>query len=105
MTNPKNYNLKTIIINILQGVIIGIANIIPGLSGSTLAVILGIYEKILNIVTKFDIKLIQLIFRLEFRKVKNHISFSFLVSITIGIIISFIFMSNFIRYLFRFFKL
>jgi putative membrane protein len=93
--------LKQFIFNILQGIVIGIANIIPGVSGSTLAVILGIYEKILNIVTKFDIKLIKLICQFKWLQVEKHISFKFLLSITIGIIISFIFMSNLIRYLFE----
>ncbi len=36
------------IIDILRGVAIGIANIIPGVSGGTLAVSMGIYDKIIN---------------------------------------------------------
>ena len=48
--------MNNFFLGILQGIIIGIANIIPGISGSTLAVILGIYEKIINIITKFDFK-------------------------------------------------
>ena len=46
--------MNNFFLGILQGIIIGIANIIPGISGSTLAVILGIYEKISNL--KFWIK-------------------------------------------------
>ncbi len=37
--------------DILRGCAIGIANIIPGLSGGTLAVSMGIYDKIINSVT------------------------------------------------------
>ena len=33
-------------INLLKGMIMGIANVIPGVSGGTLALITGIYEKI-----------------------------------------------------------
>lgn len=36
------------IIDILRGVAIGIANVIPGVSGGTLAVSMGIYDKIIN---------------------------------------------------------
>ncbi|MDO4316895.1 MAG: DUF368 domain-containing protein [Lachnospiraceae bacterium] len=37
--------------NILNGMIIGVANIIPGVSGGTMAVSLGIYDKIISSVT------------------------------------------------------
>ena len=37
----------------LKGFIMGIANIIPGVSGGTLAIILGIYEKLIDILSAF----------------------------------------------------
>ena len=37
--------------NILKGAVIGIANIIPGVSGGTMAVSMGIYDKIIHSVT------------------------------------------------------
>ena len=81
--------------------IIGVANIIPGISGSTLAVILGIYEKLINIITKFDIRLLALVKELNFNAVQKHISLSFLLSISLGIIISYMFMANTLEYLFK----
>ena len=39
------------LLDILRGCAIGIANIIPGVSGGTLAVSMGIYDKIINSVT------------------------------------------------------
>jgi len=86
--------LKLFFSNILKGIIIGIANIIPGLSGATLALILGIYRKSINIITKFDLKLLKLITSLEINKAREYISLNFILAITIGIIISFIVMSN-----------
>ena len=54
--------------------IIGIANIIPGVSGATFALILGIYEKIINVLTKFDKQLISLIKkRLRSNKINSEI--------------------------------
>lgn len=38
---------------IIKGFIIGIANIIPGVSGGTLALILGIYERLIEILSAF----------------------------------------------------
>jgi len=40
-------------LNILKGMAIGIANIIPGVSGGTMAVILGIYEQLTDAVGNF----------------------------------------------------
>ena len=37
-----------IIVNLLRGFAIGVANIIPGVSGGTVALMLGIYQRLLN---------------------------------------------------------
>ena len=41
------------ILLLLKGFIMGIANIIPGVSGGTLAIILGIYEKLIDVLSSF----------------------------------------------------
>lgn len=40
-------------INVVKGLIIGIANLVPGISGATMAVILGIYEELIASISKF----------------------------------------------------
>ena len=37
--------------NLLKGMVIGIANIIPGVSGGTMAVSMGIYDKLIHCLT------------------------------------------------------
>lgn len=66
----KNNN---VIINILKGAVVGIACIVPGVSGGTLAVILGIYDKILYAISSL---------KKEFKK-----SISFLWPIVLGALI------------------
>ena len=39
--------------NILKGMMIGIANVIPGVSGGTMAVSLGIYDRLINCIAGF----------------------------------------------------
>ena len=56
--------------NIIKGVMIGIANIIPGVSGGTMAVSLGIYDRLIGAVSG--------LFK-EFKK-----SIAFLIPIIIG---------------------
>ena len=44
--------------DIIKGVLIGVANIIPGVSGGTMMVSMGVYEKIIGVVNNLfkDIK-------------------------------------------------
>ena len=40
------------LIDVLKGVVIGVANIIPGVSGGTMAVTMGIYDKMIGAINK-----------------------------------------------------
>lgn len=67
--------MKAILL-ILKGFIMGIANIIPGVSGGTFAIILGIYEKLINILSCF------------WKNIKE--SLKFIIPLVIGIAIALI---------------
>ncbi len=43
----------TVFMDIIKGVLIGIANIIPGVSGGTMALSMGIYDKLIGAVSNF----------------------------------------------------
>ena len=45
--------MKEFIMLILKGMIIGLANVIPGVSGGTLMITLGIYERVINAISHF----------------------------------------------------
>lgn len=45
--------MKEAVLNILRGMVIGIANVIPGVSGGTLMVSMGIYDKLILVLTHF----------------------------------------------------
>ena len=42
-----------LVFNIIKGVMIGIANVIPGVSGGTMAVSFGIYDRLINSISGF----------------------------------------------------
>ena len=67
---------------VLKGFLIGIANIIPGVSGGTLMITLGIYERIINAISHF------------FHDFKENIKF--LVPLGIGMVLSILLMSQLI---------
>lgn len=45
--------INNFIINILKGMGIGIANVIPGVSGGTMAIVFGIYDKLIETLANF----------------------------------------------------
>ena len=75
----------TWILYIIFGVIIGVANIIPGVSGGTMAVVLNIYDKLIDSVSNF---------RKDFKK-----SIMFLLPIGIGAVIGIVAFSKLIELL------
>ena len=62
--------------NILKGMLIGIANIIPGVSGGTMAVSMGIYDKIIHCISH------------PFKDLKNNILFLIPIVLGMGIAIA-----------------
>ncbi|MBQ3061983.1 MAG: DUF368 domain-containing protein [Lachnospiraceae bacterium] len=47
------------LIDVLKGVVMGIANIIPGVSGGTMAVTMGIYDKMIGAINKIFKKFVE----------------------------------------------
>ncbi len=45
--------MKDFILNILRGMVIGLSNVIPGVSGGTMMVSMGIYDKLIMVLTHF----------------------------------------------------
>lgn len=76
---------------VIKGFIIGIANIIPGVSGGTLAITLGIYEKLIETIGHF------------FSNLKENLKF--LIPIGVGAGLSIVVLSNIIKYSLKYYKL
>ena len=74
--------------NIFFGLLIGMANVIPGLSGATIALILGIYEKLINTISAIKKDTLLSVYNLNFKKIYQDLSLDFLIPISIGIISS-----------------
>lgn len=83
--------MKKNIFLVIKGFIMGIANIIPGVSGGTLALILGIYEEFIGAISHF------------FSNFKKNISF--LIPIVIGMGLAIVSLSNVIDYSYKHFPI
>lgn len=72
----------------LKGCAMGAADVVPGVSGGTIAFITGIYEELIDSIKSVDLHAIKLLFRFRFREFWNKINGSFLISVICGIAIS-----------------
>ncbi len=72
----------------LKGFAMGAANVIPGVSGGTIAFITGIYERLINALRAFDLEALRLLFRGQLRQLARHIDFQFLLLLAAGILAS-----------------
>ena len=63
----------------------GAADIVPGVSGGTMAFILGIYQELLNSIKSADSHLLRLLLKLRFREASNYFPWRFLAAVGAGI--------------------
>lgn len=69
----------------LRGMGMGTADIIPGVSGGTIAFITGIYDKLVETVNRFDHRAVKLFFRGQFSSFFKHINWKFLLPLLLGV--------------------
>ena len=80
--------MKYYITLFLKGMAMGIANVIPGVSGGTIALITEIYEELINTLKSFDRNALKLLFSLNLSGFIQHTNFFFLLSVFGGSIAS-----------------
>lgn len=69
----------------LKGFAMGAANVVPGVSGGTVAFITGIYERLINALKSFDIHAIKLLLSFQVRRFIEHVDFWFLAALGGGV--------------------
>lgn len=69
-----------------QGMAMGIANIIPGVSGGTMAFIMGIYEELIESIHKFiEPETFKLILGFKFKRLFDELPWRFLAALACGV--------------------
>lgn len=69
----------------IRGLLMGTADAVPGVSGGTIALIVGIYQRLITAISHFDIHLIKLACTFQIRKALKYIDFKFLFPLIFGI--------------------
>lgn len=93
-----NRSLKEYLIIMLKGISMGAADVVPGVSGGTMAFITGIYEELINSLKAIGEEGLQAILKFDLKRFWQVIHGNFLVAVFAGILISIITLSRLILY-------
>lgn len=77
----------------------GAADIVPGVSGGSIALIAGIYQELLNSINSFSLENLKLLGRFELKAFFKAVNGAFLLSLLLGILTSIFALSQLITYL------
>ncbi len=76
------------ILTAVKGACMGAADVIPGVSGGTIAFIMGIYDKFVASLAAINLEAVKLFFTGKFKEFWRHINGGFLLSLVVGIGVS-----------------
>lgn len=92
----KKFNFKTA----SKGFAMGAADIVPGVSGGTVALILGIYDELISTISSFDQEFFKLLITFKIKKAIGRANLKFLFPLFVGIITAIISLSKVMHFLF-----
>lgn len=77
----------------------GAANVIPGVSGGTIALITGIYEKLINSLKSIDLEVIKMVFTGKIKQAWEHVNATFLLALFLGIGVSLVSLAKLFKFI------
>ena len=84
---------------VIKGLAIGVVELVPGVSGGTIALILGIYERLILAISNINRTFLSLFFRGNFRTAWQQIDGNFLFLLLFGMILGVFSFSSLIAFL------
>lgn len=84
-TSRPGRGLKHYLYVAFSGLTMGAADVVPGVSGGTMAFIMGIYEELVDALKTFNWRLLLMLLRLRFREAVAAVPWRFLVVLGAGI--------------------
>lgn len=83
----------------LKGMAMGISDLIPGISGGTIALLLGIYKEFISSLKSINQLTLVFLINLNFKKLNEQLNLKFIFPVFIGILISIFIFSKLITYM------
>jgi len=90
---------KSNLMNFLKGMAMGAADVVPGISGGSIALITGIYQKLLECINAIDLDAFHLLRTGKFLQLWKKVNGTFLISVVLGIFTSLLSLAKLLIYL------
>lgn len=84
---------------IIKGLAMGAADVVPGVSGGTLAFILGVYERLLAAISNCNLQALKLLSRWQLAAFWRHIDGTFLLCLFGGVLVSIFSLAGVLTYM------
>ncbi len=94
-----NRTNKDYLVVMLKGIAMGAADVVPGVSGGTIAFISGIYEELLGSISNINLDLFKTLKKDGFKAAWKQLNGNFLASLFVGIFISIVSLAKVISWL------
>jgi len=92
-------SIKEYLLISLKGIAMGAADVVPGVSGGTIAFITGIYEELINSIKSIRPASLKLLLQGKWKEFWTTINGNFLLSLVAGIFISILSLARLLKYL------
>ncbi|MFV0248528.1 MAG: DUF368 domain-containing protein [Tenacibaculum sp.] len=96
-----NKTIKHYLLLGLKGMAMGAADVVPGVSGGTIALISGIYQELLKTLSSINTGLLQVLLKEGVKKAWIQLNGNFLISLFLGILISILSLAKIIAWLLK----
>ncbi len=83
----------------VTGVTMGSADVVPGVSGGTMAFIMGVYQELIDAIKSFDLEVVKLLLRLRWRDAVERVPWRFLLALGSGIGVAIVSLAGVITWL------
>jgi putative membrane protein len=97
--SPGPNSIRHAAILALKGLCMGSADVIPGVSGGTIALITGIYQNLIQAIKSVDKTLVQKLVNFDLKGALAHVHVRFLISLFFGIGVAIVSLARLMNYL------
>lgn len=84
---------------VARGFLMGVADMVPGVSGGTMALITGIYDRLITALSRLDLTALGLLWRRDIAAAWRHVDANFLLCLLGGILMALVVMSHVVSWL------
>ncbi|MDD2491073.1 MAG: DUF368 domain-containing protein [Bacteroidales bacterium] len=91
--------MRKYILTFFKGIAMGAADVVPGVSGGTIAFLTGIYTELLSSIKSINFNNLKLLFKGKFREFSESVNLKFLLAVGGGILTSIFSLARLMQYL------